>query len=342
MTISSYAIGLTYAGLVNVETVVSKPPRGRFFEWTTENKRGDGLYSVHGPKSAEWRFSYITATERDALRAAYCPTGKSANIFITTRMPNETFATFYGVLVWPSRDDELRAMSPAGPRVDFVLTFENLRPYTWWLEGGIDPASILGAYRAIGAASKAASLVNLNDPGVNDLTESGTVTFSAAAGWSGFSAANYLQSAFAPDDNRGIVVRFSDATAVINTTGLAGVSVTTNTLALNVRSLDRRYSRGNTAITSFGSGSATAGTVGIIRSSNSSRHRVWQSTSFTAVTDNNAITSAINMPLGRTVDDTGAHYEYFAGKILAAVFLGAAITDDQSYSLITAMNNLTA
>jgi hypothetical protein len=55
----------------------------------------------------------------------------------------------------------------------------------WYLSGGVAAANCLGAYRGKGAASKAASLVNLANPGTYDLVDVNTVTWSAQVGWSG-------------------------------------------------------------------------------------------------------------------------------------------------------------
>jgi hypothetical protein len=57
----------------------------------------------------------------------------------------------------------------------------------WWATGGIG-ASCVGAYRGLGAASYAASLINLANPGTNDLIDTGHVPgWAAATGWVGAS-----------------------------------------------------------------------------------------------------------------------------------------------------------
>lgn len=54
----------------------------------------------------------------------------------------------------------------------------------WYLAGGVDAANCVAAYQAIGAASFAASKINLANPGTYDVTD-GTKppTWSAARGW---------------------------------------------------------------------------------------------------------------------------------------------------------------
>jgi len=52
----------------------------------------------------------------------------------------------------------------------------------WWAAGGTAAVNT-GAYRAIGAVSFPASLVNVLDPGTDDLTSAVNPTFAAATGW---------------------------------------------------------------------------------------------------------------------------------------------------------------
>lgn len=54
----------------------------------------------------------------------------------------------------------------------------------WWLAGGVDPADVVGAWRAKGAASFAASLVNLGG-GPNLYVPQAQPTWTAAKGWQG-------------------------------------------------------------------------------------------------------------------------------------------------------------
>lgn len=53
----------------------------------------------------------------------------------------------------------------------------------WWLSGGIDPANVLAAYQPKGAASYAASKVNLANPGTYDMAE-GDADGALAPAWS--------------------------------------------------------------------------------------------------------------------------------------------------------------
>lgn len=83
----------------------------------------------------------------------------------------------------------------------------------WWnLDGAI--TSCVAAYQAIGAASYAASKVNLFSPGTNDLTEgSATPSWSSAVGWTFANNANQaLSTGIVPDANTGAFVQFNGVT----------------------------------------------------------------------------------------------------------------------------------
>lgn len=85
----------------------------------------------------------------------------------------------------------------------------------WWLAGGINPANVVAAYRAKGAASYAASLVNLANPGTYNLTEgNGTVTWDTVNGWRAFATGSkYFHTGFSNNSNNqfSALVRFANA-----------------------------------------------------------------------------------------------------------------------------------
>jgi hypothetical protein len=53
----------------------------------------------------------------------------------------------------------------------------------WWLAGGVSPANVVAAYQPKGAASLAASYINLANPGAFDAVPVAVPGWSAAAGW---------------------------------------------------------------------------------------------------------------------------------------------------------------
>lgn len=81
----------------------------------------------------------------------------------------------------------------------------------WWLSDGIDPANCIAAYQAKGAASYAASKVNLANPGTYNLSEVvGTVTWSSTDGFVG-DKTNYFDTGVSPCDlNWTAIIRVAD------------------------------------------------------------------------------------------------------------------------------------
>lgn len=68
----------------------------------------------------------------------------------------------------------------------------------WWLAGGILPANALAAYQPKGAASYAASKVNLANPGTNNAAEGIAPPWSAEAGWGFDGTLKYLLTGIVP------------------------------------------------------------------------------------------------------------------------------------------------
>lgn len=93
-------------------------------------------------------------------------------------------------------------------------TFQpNSQAKKWWLAGGIDPDDCIAAYQPKGAASYAASKVNLANSGTHDLSD-GTAypTWDASKGWT-FTKANsqYLISDINPAAGNSTIVRVANA-----------------------------------------------------------------------------------------------------------------------------------
>jgi len=98
-----------------------------------------------------------------------------------------------------------------------------LRKYHWYLAGGVSPASHIARYQAIGAATYAASKVNLANPGTNDLTcSSGDMAWTTENGWLG-NDSRYLKTGIVPTGSYTVYVHFSDLTKV-GSSGLFGAS----------------------------------------------------------------------------------------------------------------------
>lgn len=87
----------------------------------------------------------------------------------------------------------------------------------WWLAGGISPSDCVAAYQAKGAASYAASKVNLANPGTYDAIDGATApTWNTTDGWIKTTTAPYLLTGIEPDDhwNWSFIVRMDITTGL--------------------------------------------------------------------------------------------------------------------------------
>jgi hypothetical protein len=86
----------------------------------------------------------------------------------------------------------------------------------WW-EPTTGSFTCVGAYQAKGAASLAASYVNLANPGTNDLTAGTAPTFDTSTGWT-FNAAEWLVTGhYANKASTTVIIRFSNAASGVYT-----------------------------------------------------------------------------------------------------------------------------
>ena len=88
----------------------------------------------------------------------------------------------------------------------------------WWLSGGISAANCVAAYQPKGAASLAASYVNLANPGTYNAAPGVAPTFDAATGWTFNGFSQYLTTGIIPSffSQITLAVRFSNASLSTN------------------------------------------------------------------------------------------------------------------------------
>lgn len=100
-------------------------------------------------------------------------------------------------------------------------------PDAWWLQGGIEAASCVGAYRAHGVTDLASSYVNLANPGTNDLAVVTTAPeFAEGGGWTflgEFSPFRNLTTGLVPAAGWTMIVAFSGCVSGLSRT-VAGVT----------------------------------------------------------------------------------------------------------------------
>lgn len=81
-------------------------------------------------------------------------------------------------------------------------------PSGWWDNNGAI-AGCVGAYQGLGAATYAASLANLANPGVNNLADGNHApTFDSASGWKFNGSSQYLDTGILVTNNHTLIVAF--------------------------------------------------------------------------------------------------------------------------------------
>ncbi|MBV6343492.1 hypothetical protein [Candidatus Magnetobacterium casense] len=150
---------------------------------------------------------------------------------------------------------QIRVVSPRG----------GAAAVSWWLSGGIAAANCLAAYAAKGAASLAASYVNLANPGTYNLAYTGSgLTWDAVNGWIDATGNAVLTATGLTVTNNqtwSVLCKFTNLAAVAN----CCLCSNGNTLQFAVRPIrsgtDRRYVSGDQS--SILVGQKTTGVMGI-------------------------------------------------------------------------------
>ena len=118
-----YEIGATLIGMANLAdlTVPVPEPKSDFQEFSQYLELGDGTVRGAGWTTAEWRWTYLTRTQRDQLKT-FCA-GASATAYIKTRTNDtaDVYDIFSAVIVWPIGEEKSFSR-----RMDFVIRFTNL------------------------------------------------------------------------------------------------------------------------------------------------------------------------------------------------------------------------
>ena len=138
----------------------------------------------------------------------------------------------------------------------------------WW-EPTTGSYTVVAAYQAKGAASLAASYVNLANPGTYDLTEGNAPTFDTSYGWAFDGSADYLRTGINPSGTNkqySMFVRYSnwDSSGAYYDRALAGMfSGGTNSFLIFMQSATRIdfYSSGSRSY--IGPTHPTSGVLGI-------------------------------------------------------------------------------
>ena len=114
-----YEIGADIGTMVTLSSLGIHAPKCEYGKYSGEITLGDGTARGVGLPMTVWHWSWLTADQRDALRA-YCA-GKSAIVFIRSLKDDLTYEDYEAVLVWPTNEER-----QAGRVLDFNLEFRNM------------------------------------------------------------------------------------------------------------------------------------------------------------------------------------------------------------------------
>lgn len=125
MAIYDYEIGATEVGMTNVEDLATplNPPRGFYFEHAVVTNRGDGQQSGHGFPTARWEFDLLTQDMIDQLRT-FC-SGRSAEVYIRTRINDGTMDDFSAIMIWPT-DTQMETRRASNKHLAITVEFRRL------------------------------------------------------------------------------------------------------------------------------------------------------------------------------------------------------------------------
>lgn len=213
----------------------------------------------------------------------------------------------------------------------------------WYLAGGVAAANCKAAYQPIGAASLAASYVNLANPGVNDAAPGVAPTWASATGWT-FNGTpwtgQYLTTgglAPANDQQWSVVCRFSDGPTTAQSMCLFGSASSGGVAPYFLifpywPALNGLYGNGN-----YQSGLAplSAGVVGF------AGDKVYLDGVAQSGTIGTAAGTFLSPYIGARHDKGSPASFYWAGKVQALAVYNTPLTAAQMLAIYTAASALT-
>ncbi len=120
MTITTFGIGTTYAGIASLKSLGLPAPLAPYRPGEAREIVSSGNAIDTGSPLVTWRFGFLTAAQRETLRD-FCA-GASASVYIWTKVNDSNeFRAFSAIMYWP--EEENRA---GGKRLDFVIEFRYL------------------------------------------------------------------------------------------------------------------------------------------------------------------------------------------------------------------------
>lgn len=118
---ADFEIGTTELGMTNIEELTTPLilPKSEYFPYARTVNKGNGGKRGIGYPMATWNFGILTLEERDQLKT-FCPDA-SADVYINTKLNDDTYATFQATMIWPENEDRWY-----GDKRNYTILFRNL------------------------------------------------------------------------------------------------------------------------------------------------------------------------------------------------------------------------
>lgn len=119
---AEFEIGTTLGGMTNIEslTIPLPLPKSSYLPYARTPNKGNGGTRGVGSPIAAWSFAVLSVLEYNQLKT-FCP-GASADIFIRTKLDDDTYQDFEAKIIWPNEPQDRWY----GERRNFTVTFRNL------------------------------------------------------------------------------------------------------------------------------------------------------------------------------------------------------------------------
>jgi hypothetical protein len=119
---ADFEIGATEGGMTNIEALSEPlpPPKSNYLPYARTPSKGNGGTRGVGSPIAQWVFGVLTVEQYNQLKT-FCP-GASADVFIRTKLDDDTYADFEAKMIWPN-DPQDRWYAH---RKSFTINFRNL------------------------------------------------------------------------------------------------------------------------------------------------------------------------------------------------------------------------
>jgi hypothetical protein len=100
-----FEIGLTEEAMTNIEELTTplETPKSEYFPYARTVNLGNGGKRGVGFPMATWTFALLEVEQRDQLKE-FCPDA-SAEVFIRTKMNDDTYALFSATMLWTDTED---------------------------------------------------------------------------------------------------------------------------------------------------------------------------------------------------------------------------------------------